>query len=54
MSNTKNTLQDDKIRAEIAKLMAETAKLNKETFWHPIMIAAGFIAAIATLVKLFF
>lgn len=47
-------LQDDKMRAEIAKLIAESSKLNKEAFWHPIMIAAGFIAAIATIVKLFF
>lgn len=25
-----------KIEAELAKLMAETAKLNKETFWYPL------------------
>jgi len=43
-----------KIEAEIAKLMAETAKLNKETFWYPLVVSSGIIAAVATIVKVFF
>jgi len=42
-----------KIEAEIAKLMAETAKLNAETRWYPLVVAAGLVAAIIALTKLF-
>ncbi|QND86368.1 Uncharacterized protein ChrSV_4142 [Chromobacterium vaccinii] len=46
----------EEIHARIAKLMAETAKLNKETFWHPVAIATGILVAAtalaATLIKL--
>lgn len=51
------TLEQEKIAAEIAKLMAETAKLNKETFWYPLVMAVGLVGGIATatvaIVKLF-
>lgn len=44
-------------QAEIGKLMAETAKLNKETFWYPVLISSGLIGAVAgmttALIKLF-
>lgn len=43
-----------KIETEIAKLMAETAKLSKETFWYPLVVSSGIIAAVATIVKVFF
>lgn len=46
----------EEIHARIAKLMAETAKLNKETFWHPVAIATGILVAAtalaATLIKI--
>ena len=40
--------------AEIAKLMAETANINKQTYWYPLLVASGLIGAIAAVVKLFF
>lgn len=44
-----------KIDAEIAKLitelMAETAKLNKETFWYPMTLATGLVIAVGVVVK---
>lgn len=55
--STPTPLEQEKIAAEIAKLMAETAKLNKETFWYPLVMAVGLIGGIATatvaIVKLF-
>lgn len=47
-------MEELKIEAEIAKLMAETAKLNKETFWYPVVVAGGIIAAVAAIVKILF
>jgi len=47
-------LSVEKIRAEIGKLMAETAKINRESQWHPVMVAAALIGATAAVVKLFF
>lgn len=51
------TIQDDKVRAEIAKLIAETSKLNAETakisrerFWIPFTIFGGVIAAVMTVI----
>lgn len=35
-----------KTDAEIAKLIAETAKLNKETFWYPVALATGLVIAV--------
>lgn len=40
--------------ADMRKKDAETAKINKETVWYPLLIATGLIGAIAALVKLFF
>ncbi|WP_198345357.1 hypothetical protein [Neisseria weixii] len=37
-----------KIDAEIAKLIAESAKLNAETRWYPILVVTGMFAAIGT------
>ncbi|MFV2028649.1 hypothetical protein [Neisseria sp. S1] len=35
-----------KVDAGIAKLLAESAKLNAETRWYPILIVTGMFAAI--------
>lgn len=42
----------EKIHAEIAKLMAETSKINKEAMWYPIVIASGLVGAVATITTL--
>lgn len=43
-----------KTEAEIAKLMAETAKLNLEARWMPFVWASGVILAVGTITKFFF
>lgn len=50
------TAEMEKIHVEIAKLMAETRKLNaeagkmtRETFWYPVAVATGLIAAVSTI-----
>ncbi|EJX5937184.1 hypothetical protein OEC89_002783 [Salmonella enterica] len=43
------TAELEKIHAEIAKLMAETATINRETMWYPIVVATGLIGAVATI-----
>jgi hypothetical protein len=43
--------QSKKVDAEIAKLIAETAKLNKETFWYPMALATGLVIAVGAVVK---
>lgn len=64
MNDSKNTeieaLSKEKIHAEIAKLIAETSRINaeagkltKEAFWYPLLIATGFVGAIIALTKLF-
>ncbi|GAA0914569.1 hypothetical protein KR767_14760 [Luteibacter anthropi] len=42
----------EKIRAEIGKLMAETAKINAEARWYPFVATAGLFAAAVGFVKL--
>ena len=42
------------ILADTRKKEAETAKLNRETIWYPLLLASGLIGAIATIVKVFF
>jgi hypothetical protein len=37
--------------AQIKKLGAETAKLNKETFWYPMALATGLVIAVGAVVK---
>jgi hypothetical protein len=55
MSNT----ELEKIRIETIKLLAETQKLNaeagkmtRETFWYPLAVSSGLVAAIATITAL--
>lgn len=47
MTNDMTTVELEKIHTEIAKLMAETAKINRETMWYPVAIATGLIGAVA-------
>lgn len=46
-------LSDDKMRAEIAKLLAETKQIGVSTFLAPFLAAAGLMGATAALFKLF-
>ena len=45
--------QARKVDAEIAKLMAETAKLNSENRYYPVIITATATLAIVAVVKMF-
>jgi hypothetical protein len=55
MSKTIDTELDnhDKIQAEIAKMLAETAKLNRENTYYPLIVGATITLAIVGLVKTF-
>ena len=53
-SATKEELaQHDKIQAEIAKLIAETSKINSENKWYLMIVGASVTLAIVAVVKLF-
>jgi cell division protein FtsB len=41
-----------KLKAEIQKLKAEAGKMTRETFWYPLAIASGLVAAVATVTAL--
>jgi len=45
--------QHDKIQAEIAKLIAETSKINNENKWYPMIVGASATLAIVAIAKLF-
>ena len=45
--------QHDKIQAEIAKLIAETSKINNENKWYPAIVGATITLAIVAVVKIF-
>ncbi|WP_434605034.1 hypothetical protein J3P91_08115 [Pseudomonas sp. Z4-7] len=54
-----NGAELEKVHVEIAKLMAETKKLNagagkmtRETFWYPVAVATGLIGTVATVTTL--
>ncbi len=54
MNTTKiEELSHDKIQAEIAKLMAETSKINAENRWYPAIVGATVTLAIVAVVKLY-
>lgn len=53
MTEAEVKLEDEKIRAEIAKLLAETKQIGVSTFLAPFLAAAGVIGATAAFVKLF-
>ena len=54
MTHAEQNIQDDKMRAEIAKLLAETKQINVNTFLAPALAAAAVMGATAAIVKLFF
>lgn len=56
MTTAEQTISDDKMRAEIAKLIAESSKINAETSkinaearWYPLAVATGLVGAVAGL-----
>ena len=52
MTEQEQRLADDKMRAEIAKLIAETAKIKTERNWLPITITAASVAGVMTAINL--
>ena len=54
MTKQEQTLADDKMRAEIAKLLAETRQIGVNTFLAPALAAAALMGATAAIVKIFF
>lgn len=53
MTNAEQSRADDNMRAEIAKLLAETKQIGVSTFLAPFLAAAGLMGATAALVKIF-
>ena len=53
MTKQEQALADDKMRAEIAKLIAETSKLQTENRWYLLVVGSGATLAIVAIVKLF-
>lgn len=53
MTKEEQALADDKMRAEIAKLVAETSKINGENRWYPLIVGSTATLAIVAIVKLF-
>ena len=53
MTVKEQSIHDDKVRAEIAKLIAETAKINRENHWYPFVVGSGATLALVAIVKLF-
>lgn len=54
MTEAEVRLEDEKLRAEVAKLIAETRQIGVNTFLSPFLAAAGLMGATAAIVKLFF
>lgn len=42
-----------KVDAEIAKLLAETSKINRENVYYPLVVGSGITLAIVAVVKIF-
>lgn len=53
MTHTEQSLADDKMRAEIAKLIAETGKISKERDWYVAIVVSAATLAIVAIAKLF-
>lgn len=53
MNAQEQSLADDKMRAEIVKLVAETSKINSENRWYPLVLGSGATLALVAIVKLF-
>ncbi len=43
--------ENRKVDAEIAKLIAETAKINKESHWYPLVVSSGIFAVVFAILK---
>ena len=54
MTPKEQALADDKMRAEIAKLIAETGQIRMNMLLAPTLAAATLMGATAALVKIFF
>ena len=54
MTEAELKLVDEKLRAEVAKLIAETGQIDVSTFLVPFLAAAGLMGATAALVILLF
>ncbi|MEM6727491.1 MAG: hypothetical protein AAF618_03225 [Pseudomonadota bacterium] len=54
MTEQDQRLADDKMRAEIAKLIAETSKINQEAKWYVAIVASTGTLAIVAVAQLFF
>ena len=54
MTEAEVKLADEKLRAEVARLIAETRQISVSTFLVPFLAAAGLMGATAFVVKLFF
>ncbi len=53
MTEAEVKLDDDKMRAEISKLIAETSKINNENRFYPLVVGSGVTLAIVAITKLF-
>ena len=53
MTSQEQALTDDKMRDEIAKVLAETSKINSGNRYFELVIGASATLAIAAIVKLF-
>lgn len=57
LATNRDELEIDKLRVEINKIIAETAKVNKEVRWYEVVTIGGSVAvligATALAVKLF-
>lgn len=47
MTPAEQALADDKMRAEIAWLIEETARINRQPLWLPFAAGAGFVLGVA-------
>ena len=54
MNTVEQNIADDKMRAEIAKLVAETAKINAEARWYPFVATAAIFGGALAIAKFFF
>ena len=53
VTQQEQALADDKVRAEIAKLVAETSKINAENRFYPLIVGATATLAAVAVAKLF-
>ena len=53
VTEEEQSLSDDKMRAEISKLIAETGKINSGNKFYPLVVGSGATLAILAIAKLF-